>query len=122
MTTDSEWTDWIPHVAGDPCPIPTVKAGEFELRFADGISEVGFFDASWWSVGWDSWRGNNKPGLNITHYRLRNPSPDWKGIADELATALFELLSTINAPETKRGSAARSDAASTLTRYHELIK
>ena len=134
MTTDSKWTDWIPHVAGDPCPIPTAKAGDFWFRTQDGEEQhIKSENGDYWN--WSHGPDGPVEGRKITHYRIRLPSPDWKGIAEELAAALDWMVENDETNEgdeemPERGNATwneinkywidglnRSRAA--LTRYRE---
>jgi len=88
MTDKKECGPWIPHKAGEPCPIPDAKAGEFEIEFQDGSKLRSKFEPMFW---W--WNSRVKPphgDKNIVAYRLFKPSPDWKAIAGELAEVLQE--------------------------------
>lgn len=62
------WSEWIPHTAGKPCPIPDVKAGEFTVKFKTGSPFIPVIDAvNFW-----------KPV--ITHYRYLLPETSAKSV------------------------------------------
>ena len=71
MNTEAEFGPWIENVSDAPCPIPDVKAGDYEGKWGDGSVDVYVALRAGELVYWNE----------VTHYRLRKPTVDWKAIA-----------------------------------------
>ena len=99
MTDDTQWTDWIEHKAGDPCPIPDAKACEYKIKFSDGSLSVSSDSSP--AIGW---RWDYDGYGAITHYRLRKPPVDWKGIAEKRGDALDTILGLLGNIDHSKGT------------------
>lgn len=66
---DDIWSDWISH-DGSECPIPEVKAGDYEIKLQSGAipRETNILGSSFWCpTRWKGMEGD----LSITAYRIK---------------------------------------------------
>ena len=85
MTTDSDWGDWIEH-HGRKCPIPKAKAGEYVLRYRNGVCPISTDKCDAKSYDWGEVGSHS-----IVAYRIRRPAqpaPDLAAVAAEMARAM----------------------------------
>lgn len=73
-TPKTEWTDWISHKPGDPCPIPQAGAQEYQIRLRDGwVSVSPVYNAT--ARSWGKNSGSNARFDIIAYRTLKEPSP-----------------------------------------------
>jgi hypothetical protein len=116
-----QWSEWREHTAGEPCPIPNAKAGEYEVRTEHGVCTQSNKHAAQLRNVWQN-------GF-ITHYRVLLPEPvkDWESVARDLADASQEAKLQIEYLEhrfviTGTGRTTLVKINSALNTYEEMKK
>lgn len=113
MIDDTQWIEW----GGGDCPVP--HGTKLDLRLHGVSKNIECDDPEDWS--WE--HGDNGLRLtDITHYRLRKPPVDWKGIAEELAAAINGLIEWDKQRKHIVVYRVRDPLLKAITHYREAIK